>query len=76
MMDLHEGPLCRFKDVKMASKVHLVFITVHHIISDGWSLGIISTDLGELYAAEVGAPAKDMKPPKQLGAFALEEINN
>lgn len=75
LMDLYEGPLCRFKIVKMAAEVHLVFITVHHIISDGWSLGIVSTDLGELYASEIGTPAKDLKPPKQLGAFALEEIN-
>ena len=75
LMDLYDGPLSRFKIVKLEDQVHLVFITVHHIISDGWSLGIVSTDLGELYAAELGAPAKSLTKPKQLSDFALDEVN-
>ncbi|MEZ4887302.1 MAG: amino acid adenylation domain-containing protein [Chitinophagales bacterium] len=53
--------------------IHLLFLTVHHIVSDGWSLGILINDLGELYAQSVGMNAKDMKQPKQLSGYVLEE---
>ncbi len=71
-MDLFDGPLVRFKIVRLEAEVHLVIITVHHIIADGWSLGILSTDLGELYAKTIGKKHKYLTPPKQLSTYALE----
>jgi len=71
-MDLFNGPLARFQIIRLAKSVHLVIITVHHIIADGWSLGILSTDLGELYSKLVGAKNKFLTPPKQLSTYALE----
>ncbi len=71
-MDLFNGPLARFQIIRLEKSVHLVIITVHHIIADGWSLGILSTDLGELYSKAVRAKHKFLTPPKQLSAYALE----
>ena len=46
--------LCRFDDRDSA-----LFLTVHHSVSDGWSVQVILRDLGAFYAARVsGAPAK------------------
>jgi amino acid adenylation domain-containing protein len=57
LFDLQNGPLVRFKIVRMEERVHLVFINVHHIICDGWSLGILTRELGELYGNVVGNPS-------------------
>ena len=73
-MDLFEGPLSRFQIIRLEEQVHLVIITVHHIIADGWSLGILTTDLGELYAKETGAKHQRLSKPKQLSRYALETI--
>ena len=71
-MDLFNGPLVRFQIIRLEKSVHLVILTVHHIIADGWSLGILSTDLGELYSKAVGAKHKFLTPPKHLSRYALE----
>ena len=71
-MDLFNGPLVRFQIIRLEKTVHLVIITVHHIIADGWSLGILSTDLGELYSKAVNTKHKRLAPPKQLSQYALE----
>ncbi|MFF8691277.1 amino acid adenylation domain-containing protein [Streptomyces sp. NPDC015144] len=59
--DLAAGPLLRATAVQVADKEWLLLLTVHHIVSDGWSEGILARELGELYGAAVagrpGAPA-------------------
>lgn len=67
LFDLQNGPLVRFKIVKLKEDVHLVFITVHHIICDGWSLGIITKELGELYGGKTPTISK------QLSHYAIEQ---
>ncbi len=49
--DFELGPLFRAKLVKLAEEEHLVILTAHHIIADGWSCGVICRDLGKLYAS-------------------------
>ena len=68
LFDLQCGPLVRFKIVRLAQRSHLVLINVHHIICDGWSLGILTRELGALYAGN-----KLPEPGKQLGQFATEQ---
>ncbi|MBI1227883.1 MAG: amino acid adenylation domain-containing protein [Bacteroidetes bacterium] len=73
--DLQHGPLVRFKIVQLEERVHLVFICVHHIICDGWSLGILTRELGEMYGSEV-TPFEKVSPlsaPKQLSQYAAEQ---
>jgi amino acid adenylation domain-containing protein len=47
--DLLAGPLCRFRIVKMGEEHHILITTVHHLICDGTSLGVLLAEMSELY---------------------------
>lgn len=49
--DLERGPLFRVSLLKLADQEHVLLITLHHIVSDGWSIGVLTQELGELYKA-------------------------
>ncbi|MGJ0427606.1 amino acid adenylation domain-containing protein, partial [Methylobacter sp.] len=49
--DLAQGPLVRGRLVRLAADEHVLLVTMHHIISDGWSMGILIDELGRLYGA-------------------------
>jgi amino acid adenylation domain-containing protein len=49
--DLSSGPLLRALLVRMEAEDHVVLLTMHHIISDGWSLGVLVREVSELYQA-------------------------
>jgi amino acid adenylation domain-containing protein len=49
--DLSAGPLWRASLVKLSDLEHLVQFTVHHIISDGWSMGVLIDEVVKLYAS-------------------------
>src|SRR6185437_2457555 len=49
--DLATGPLIRGRLVRLAGDDHALLISMHHIVFDGWSLGVFLKELGELYAA-------------------------
>ncbi len=51
--DLQFGPLFRPIIVKLAADRHVLVLTAHHIVCDGWSTLLLLKDLGELYSAEV-----------------------
>jgi amino acid adenylation domain-containing protein len=50
--DLERGPLLRVKLIREVPDRHLLILTAHHIVCDGWSAVILVRDLGALYAAE------------------------
>ena len=55
--DLTRGPLIRAAIVKLEAHHHLLVLTIHHIVSDGWSNGIVQNELAALYTAAVqGVP--------------------
>ncbi|HLP61363.1 MAG TPA: condensation domain-containing protein, partial [Candidatus Deferrimicrobium sp.] len=49
--DLENGPLSRFKLVQWAEEKYLALFNIHHIVSDGWSQGIIFNEVARLYNA-------------------------
>lgn len=49
--DLHTGPLIRGRLVRVHIDEHVLLLTLHHIVSDGWSLGILTRELADLYTA-------------------------
>ncbi len=51
--DLAEGPLIRSRLIQVQDESYLLILSQHHIISDGWSLGILAQELCELYAAKL-----------------------
>jgi amino acid adenylation domain-containing protein/thioester reductase-like protein len=55
--DVVSGPLVRAALVSVAEDDHVLLIVLHHLISDGWSLGVIHTELAALYNATVRGEA-------------------
>jgi amino acid adenylation domain-containing protein len=51
--DLVRGPLVRALLLRLAADEHLLFLAMHHIISDGWSMGVLIGEVAALYAARV-----------------------
>jgi amino acid adenylation domain-containing protein len=63
--DLERGPLIRGLLIREADNLHALLITMHHIVSDGWSMGVFVGELGELYAA-FAKGEQDPLPPLEL----------
>ncbi|WP_248141655.1 non-ribosomal peptide synthetase [Burkholderia gladioli] len=49
--DLTCGPLIRARLIRLSDQDHLFLLTLHHIVSDGWSMGIFFRELSALYTA-------------------------
>ncbi|MCA1681766.1 MAG: condensation domain-containing protein, partial [Actinobacteria bacterium] len=70
--DLAAGPLLRVRLVRLAAEEHVLTLMLHHIVTDGWSSGVLMSDLAELYRAElVGAAPKLAVLPVQYADFAV-----
>ncbi|WP_080427097.1 non-ribosomal peptide synthetase [Burkholderia ubonensis] len=48
--DLASGPLFRVKLVRLSPHKHLLLLNMHHVISDAWSIRVLTDDLHALYA--------------------------
>ncbi|KOX03116.1 hypothetical protein ADK66_29190, partial [Micromonospora sp. NRRL B-16802] len=53
--DLATGPVFRAALARIAPDDHVLVLVAHHIVADGWSVGILTTELTSLYAAETGS---------------------
>ena len=49
--DLEHGPLICGRLIRLSDDEHALLITMHHIVCDGWSMGILRNELSLLYAA-------------------------
>ncbi|WP_199351108.1 non-ribosomal peptide synthase/polyketide synthase [Haliangium ochraceum] len=49
--DLSTGPLLRVQLVRLDEGEHVLLLVIHHIVSDGWSTGVLTRELGALYRA-------------------------
>ncbi len=47
--NLAKGPLLRVKLLRLGADEHLLLLTVHHIVMDGWSIGVLRRELAALY---------------------------
>jgi amino acid adenylation domain-containing protein len=69
--DLATGPLLRALLLRVAEDEHLLVVVMHHVISDGWSLGVMTGELAALYAAfAAGMPSPLPELPVQYADFA------
>jgi amino acid adenylation domain-containing protein len=62
--DLEHGPLVRATLIKKSEQEHLLLLTMHHIISDGWSEDVLARELAALYESfsqGTGLPLEDLK---------------
>ncbi len=70
--DLAQGPLIRAGLIKVAEREHIFLLTLHHIISDGWSMGVLMRELSALYRAfSAGQPSPLSDLPIQYADFAV-----
>ena len=49
--DLRRGPLLRVTLLRMCEQEHIALLTMHHIVSDDWSMGVLVNEIGTLYEA-------------------------
>ncbi|HEX2189134.1 MAG TPA: amino acid adenylation domain-containing protein, partial [Longimicrobiaceae bacterium] len=70
--DLAVGPLVRGRLVRMGSEDHALLLTMHHVVSDGWSIGVLERELGALYAAFARGEGDPLPPlPVQYADYAV-----
>ncbi|HEU5373878.1 MAG TPA: amino acid adenylation domain-containing protein, partial [Ktedonobacteraceae bacterium] len=69
--DLRRGPLLRVVLVRLAQNEHVALITIHHIVTDGWSLALVARELSVLYSAYTqGLLSPLPEPPIQYADYA------
>ncbi|HVG19910.1 MAG TPA: condensation domain-containing protein, partial [Blastocatellia bacterium] len=69
---LSEGPLFRGSLLKLSEDEHILVLNMHHIISDGWSIGIVINEAAALYDAFLrGEPSPLPELPIQYANFAV-----
>ena len=69
--DLTRGPLARVSLLRLGDADHAVLLTMHHLITDGWSFGVAASELTTDYEAErQGLPSPLQDPPIQYADFA------
>lgn len=70
--NLARGPLLRACLFRLAPKTHLFQLTMHHIISDGWSMGVFNRELSALYPALAAGRNSSLPPlPVQYADYAI-----
>jgi amino acid adenylation domain-containing protein len=69
--DLSRGPLLRTTLLTLSAQEHVVLLTMHHIVSDGWSMGVLIREVALLYEAYArGAESPLAELPVQYADFA------
>ncbi len=61
--DLARGPLLRVTLLRLAPEEHVALVVMHHIVSDGWSLGVFLRELAALYGAYASGSASPLPAP-------------
>jgi len=74
--DLAAGPLLRTTLLRLAAEEHVLLVTLHHIVSDGWSTAILVRELSALYAAFIaGAESPLTELPVQYADYSVWQRN-
>ncbi|KFU81851.1 non-ribosomal peptide synthase domain TIGR01720/amino acid adenylation domain-containing protein [Amycolatopsis lurida] len=69
--DLRTGPLLRARLFRRTSEEHVLLLALHHIVTDGWSAGVLAAELDEVYTALVRGEDPELPElPVQYADFA------
>jgi len=72
VFDLARGPLFRILILFLGEDEHVVLLTMHHIISDRWSLGVMMSEIGAQYELALQGNVDDIPPlPMQYADYAV-----
>ncbi len=70
--DLASSPLIRASVVKLTEVEHVLLLTIHHIVFDGWSMGVLMQELGTIYSALCNKLSPELPElPIQYADFAI-----
>jgi amino acid adenylation domain-containing protein len=70
--ELERGPLIRWKLLRLSDAEHILLLSMHHIVSDGWSIGVFVRELAALYGAFLAGRPSPLPPlTVQYSDFAL-----
>ena len=70
--DLRTGPLLRVRLLRLAPQQHVLLLTLHHIIGDAWSMGVLVRELAALYECFRGGREPELAAlPIQYADFAV-----
>jgi acyl carrier protein len=71
---LTDGPLIRARILQIGTEEHVLILTMHHIITDAWSMAVFIKDMGALYDAHSHASPSPLEPlTVQYADFAAWE---
>ena len=71
--DLVKGPLLKIGLIRLSKLEHQLVLTAHHIICDGWSLGIMLEELGSFYSAQIQDETPNVPQPETFSSYVGEE---
>src|SRR4029079_9483984 len=64
-------PLLRATVLTLDPAAHVVIIALHHLVADGWTVGLLRSELEQTYNRCIrGEPSSDVPPAMQYGEFA------
>ncbi|MDC9623365.1 condensation domain-containing protein, partial [Xenorhabdus sp. XENO-7] len=70
--DFTQGPLIRGQLLQLTDEAHVLLLTQHHIIADGWSIGVLVHELGTLYRTALDGHDDPLPPlPIQYADYAV-----
>ncbi len=73
--DLACAPLLRVTVLTLEDEVHWLVLMVHHIMVDGWSLGVMVSEIAVLYTAACGAAAAALQPAASYRDYLRDEVD-
>ncbi|MFC7302485.1 non-ribosomal peptide synthetase [Cognatiluteimonas weifangensis] len=71
--ELARGPLLRAELLRLAADEHLLLLTAHHIVCDGWSWWVLVRELGALYGARRDAAPASLPAAPSFAEYAAQE---
>ncbi len=73
--DLEKGPLFRIILIKQSVDKYILIFSVHHIIFDGWSFGVLLYELGNIYSSLIDQkePHSNLPPPSSFVMYAKKQ---
>lgn len=75
IFNLLEGPLFKATLLKFNEKEYRFTFTAHHLIIDGWSIGVVMQELGKLYSSYIKGITPEIPSPKAFSEYAQEQKN-
>lgn len=72
-LDLVNGPLFKPTIIKLNDQEHYITFVAHHIICDGWSIGVMMQEMSKLYSAFAQGEWPDMPPAPRYSEYAVEQ---